>query len=71
MFSHGIITGLLYAMAGLLIHNVHERNLSKLGGLARQIPIMTVVFSVAGLASLGLPMTSGFAAEFLVHKEDF
>jgi NADH-quinone oxidoreductase subunit M len=66
MFSHGVITGLLFAMAGLVMHNAEERNLSKLGGLARQMPIIAVIFSVAGLASLGLPLTSGFAAEFLV-----
>jgi NADH-quinone oxidoreductase subunit M len=71
MFSHGVITGLLFAMAGLVMHNVEERDLRKLGGLARQIPIMTVVFSVAGLASLGLPTTSGFAAEFLVFVGSF
>jgi NADH-quinone oxidoreductase subunit M len=58
-------------MAGLVIHNVEERDLRKLGGLARQVPIITVVFSVAGLASLGLPMTSGFAAEFLVFVGSF
>jgi NADH-quinone oxidoreductase subunit M len=66
MFSHGIVTGLLFAMAGLVIHNIEERDLTKLGGLARQVPVMTAVFSIAGLASLGLPTTSGFAAEFLV-----
>jgi NADH-quinone oxidoreductase subunit M len=66
MFSHGVITGLLFAMAGLVMHNAEERNLSRLGGLARQMPIIAVIFSVAGLASLGLPLTSGFAAEFLV-----
>ena len=71
MFSHGIITGLLFAMAGMIIHNVKERDLRKLGGLARQIPIIAVVFSVAGLASLGLPTTSGFAAEFLVFVGSF
>jgi NADH-quinone oxidoreductase subunit M len=66
MFSHGVVTGLLFAMAGLVIHNIEERDLSQLGGLARQVPIMAAVFSVAGLASLGLPTTSGFAAEFLI-----
>jgi len=71
MFCHGIITGLLFAMAGLVIHNVHERDLGKLGGLARQIPIMAIVFSIAGLASLGLPLTAGFAAEFLVFVGSF
>jgi NADH-quinone oxidoreductase subunit M len=71
MFSHGIITGLLFAMAGLVMHNAKERDLRKLGGLARQVPIMAVVFSVAGVASLGLPTTSGFAAEFLVFVGSF
>ena len=71
MFSHGIITGLLFAMAGLLMHNVKERDIRKLGGLARQIPIIAVIFSVGGLASLGLPTTSGFAAEFLVFVGSF
>jgi NADH-quinone oxidoreductase subunit M len=66
MFSHGIVTGLLFAMAGLVIHNIETRDLRQLGGLARQVPIITVVFSIAGLASLGLPLTSGFAAEFLI-----
>jgi len=71
MVSHGLVTGLLFAIAGLIMHNVHERDLRKLGGLARQIPIITVIFSVAGLASLGLPTTSGFAAEFLVFVGSF
>ena len=71
MFSHGLITGLLFAMVGVVMHNTHERDLRKLGGLARQVPIIAVVFSVAGLASLGLPTTSGFAAEFLVFVGSF
>jgi len=71
MFSHGIITGLLFAMAGLVMHNAGERDLRKLGGLARQMPIIVVVFSIAGVASLGLPTTSGFIAEFLVFVGSF
>jgi len=71
MFSHGVITGLLFAMAGVVMHNVEERDLRKLGGLARQTPIIAVIFSVAGLAALGLPSTSGFAAEFLVFVGSF
>ena len=65
MFSHGIITGLLFAMVGLVYDKTHERNLDNLGGLARQMPVIVVIFSIAGLASLGLPGTSGFAAEFI------
>lgn len=65
MFSHGIITGLLFAMVGLVYDKTHDRNINSLGGLARRMPVITVVFSIAGLASLGLPGTSGFAAEFI------
>jgi NADH-quinone oxidoreductase subunit M len=71
MFSHGIITGLLFAMAGLVMHNAEERDLRRLGGLAKQTPLIAVIFSIAGLASLGLPLTSGFAAEFLVFVGSF
>jgi len=71
MFSHGVITGLLFAVTGLLMHNAGERDLSKLGGLARQMPVIAVVFSLAGLGALGLPTTSGFAAEFLVFVGSF
>jgi len=71
MVSHGLLTGLMFAMAGLTMHNVHERDLRKLGGLVRQIPVITVIFSIAGLGSLGLPMTSGFAAEFVTFIGSF
>jgi len=71
MFSHGFVTGLLFALVGLVYEKAHERSIPKLGGLARRMPIIVVVFSVAGLASLGLPGTSGFAAEFLVFLGSF
>lgn len=71
MFSHGVITGLLFAMVGLVYDKAHERNLDNLGGLARQMPVIVVVFSIAGLASLGLPGTSGFAAEFITFVGSF
>jgi len=71
MVSHGLLTGLLFAMAGLTIHNVGERNLNKLGGLVRKMPVVAIVFSIAGLGSLGLPTTSGFAAEFITFTGAF
>lgn len=71
MFSHGILTGLLFAVAGLTMHNTHERDLRKMGGLARQMPVVALIFSIAGLGALGLPSTSGFAAEFLVFAGSF
>jgi len=71
MVSHGLLTGLLFAMAGLTMHNAEERDLRKLGGLARQMPVIAIVFSIAGLGSLGLPTTSGFAAEFITFTGSF
>ncbi len=71
MVSHGLVTGLLFAMAGLVIHNTGERDLRQLGGLAGRTPVIAVVFVIASLASLGLPLTSGFAAEFLVFIGSF
>ncbi|MDY6892605.1 MAG: NADH-quinone oxidoreductase subunit M [Chloroflexota bacterium] len=71
MFSHGLITGLLFAMVGLVYEKTHERRIPFLGGLARQMPVITVVFSIAGLAALGLPTTIGFAAEFTVFAGSY
>lgn len=71
MFAHGIISGLLFAMCGLVYDKVHTRHIPDLGGLARQMPIIVAVFSVAGLASLGLPGTAGFAAEFITFMGAF
>ena len=63
MVSHGVITGLLFTMVGLVYYKTHERSIPRLGGLVRQMPVIAVVFSIAGFAALGLPGTSGFAAE--------
>jgi NADH-quinone oxidoreductase subunit M len=71
MVSHGLVTGLLFAAAGLIMHNTKERDLDKLGGLAAQTPAIAIIFIVAGCASLGLPLTSGFAAEFMVFLGSF
>jgi len=71
MFSHGVVTGLLFACVGLIYDKTHNRNLTTLGGLARRMPVIAVIFSIAGLASLGLPGTSGFAAEFLIFIGSF
>lgn len=71
MVSHGLITGLLFAVAGIIMHNTHERDISKMGGLARQMPAATTFFILGGLGALGLPSTSGFAAEFTTFLGSF
>jgi len=71
MFSHGIITGLLFAVTGLIMHNAGERNIGKLGGLARQMPTIAGIFAIGGIAAMGVPGTSGFIAEVSVFLGAF
>ncbi|MGE5619324.1 MAG: complex I subunit 4 family protein [Sphingomonadaceae bacterium] len=71
MFTHGTITGLLFLMVGLVYDRTHTRIIDQLGGLGARMPAIAVVFVIAGLASLGLPGSSGFVAEFLVFVGAF
>jgi NADH-quinone oxidoreductase subunit M len=66
MFSHGMITGLLFVMVGLIYDRAHTRSVDELSGLAHVTPVIAVAFVLAGLASLGLPAMSGFVAEVMV-----
>ncbi len=71
MFTHGTITGLLFLLVGLIYDKAHTRHIPDLGGLAKQMPLIAVAFVVAGMASLGLPATSGFVAEIMVFLGSF
>ena len=71
MFTHGTITGLLFVMVGLIYDRTHTRHIPDLGGLASRMPFAAVMFVVAGLASLGLPSTSGFVSELMVFLGAF
>ncbi len=71
MFSHGIMTGLFFALVGLVYEKSHTRNIDEMGGLARRMPGIAVAFTIGGLASFGLPGTSGFIAELLVFLGTF
>ena len=71
MFTHGTITGLLFLTIGFIYERTHTRHIPDLGGLARRMPILTVSLVVAGLASLGLPGTSGFVAEVTIFVGAF
>jgi NADH-quinone oxidoreductase subunit M len=71
LFTHGTITGLLFVVVGLIYERAHTRHIPDLGGLAKQMPLIGIGFMVAGLASLGLPTTSGFVAELLIFLGTF
>jgi NADH-quinone oxidoreductase subunit M len=66
MVNHGIATGLLFIVVGLLIARGGSRQIDDYGGVAAKAPILAGVFLVAGLASLALPGTNSFVSEFLV-----
>ena len=63
MFAHGIMTALFFLLIGGMYDQAHNRDIPNFSGLARQMPVWTVFFVIAGLASLGLPGMSGFVAE--------
>ena len=71
MFTHGTITALLFMLVGLVYDKTHSRQIPDLGGLAPRMPMITIMFMVAGLASLGLPLLSGFVAELTVFLGTF
>ena len=66
MFAHGIMTGLFFALVGLVYERAHTRELARMGGFAQRMPAVAACFTLAALSSLGLPGTAGFIAEFLV-----
>ncbi len=65
MFNHGIITGGMFFLVGVLYSRAHTRELDKFGGLGVKMPVYAGVLSVFALASLGLPGLSGFISEFM------
>jgi NADH-quinone oxidoreductase subunit M len=65
MISHGISTGALFLLLGMLYERRHTRNIADFGGIARVAPWFATAFVITALASIGLPGTSGFVGEFL------
>jgi NADH-quinone oxidoreductase subunit M len=66
MINHGLITGALFLLVGMVYERTHERSILKLGGLAHRIPVYATLMVFFALASLGLPGLAGFVGEFLV-----
>lgn len=66
MISHGLMTALFFALIGMIYGRTHTRMINQLGGLMKVMPVLSVSYVIAGLASLGLPGLSGFVAEMTV-----
>ena len=66
MINHGISTGALFALVGMLYERYHTRQIADYGGLAKRLPWMTFFMVLFTFSSIGLPGTNGFAGEFLI-----
>jgi NADH-quinone oxidoreductase subunit M len=66
MLNHGVSTGALFLLVGLLYERRHTRLVAEYGGLARQVPRIAALFVIVTLSSIGLPGTNGFVGEFLI-----
>ena len=65
MISHGIVSGALFLIVGVVYDRMHTREIVAYGGLVTRMPLYAFVFMVFTLANVGLPGTSGFVGEFL------
>jgi NADH-quinone oxidoreductase subunit M len=65
MISHGISTGALFLLLGMMYERRHTREIAAFGGIGRVTPLFATAFMITALASIGVPGTSGFIGEFL------
>ncbi|MBN2822421.1 MAG: NADH-quinone oxidoreductase subunit M [Coriobacteriia bacterium] len=65
MFSHGVVTGMLFLLVGMVYERTHTRVIEDVRGLSSQVPVAAGLMAFASIASLGLPGLSGFVGEFL------
>ena len=71
MINHGISTGALFLLIGMIYERKHTRLIDAYGGIARVVPMFAVVLTLVSLSSIGLPGTNGFVGEFLVLVGSF
>ena len=71
MVNHGLITGGLFFLVGVIYERTHTRDLKAFGGLSAKLPVYYAVMMVTAFASLGLPGLAGFISEFLVFRGSF
>ncbi len=71
MFNHGIITGALFILVGVIYERAHKRDVRLFGGLRTKMPLYAGLMIFMSMASLGLPGLAGFVSEFLVFRGSF
>jgi len=71
MVSHGLITGALFLLVGVLYDRAHTREIAAFGGVGKKLPVYTAIMTTFCMASLGLPGMSGFISEFMIFVGSF
>ncbi|PIE65499.1 MAG: Fe-S-binding domain-containing protein [Deltaproteobacteria bacterium] len=71
MINHGISTGALFMLVGIIYERRHTRRIKDFGGIGAVMPVFTVLFLIVTMSSIGLPGTNGFAGEFLILSGAF
>jgi NADH-quinone oxidoreductase subunit M len=66
MIGHGLSTGALFLLVGIIYERSHTRLIDDYGGIAKVVPLFATILTIVALSSIGLPGTNGFVAEFLV-----
>ena len=66
MINHGISTGALFLLVGMIYERRHTRLIEDFGGIAKVMPFYSAIFMIVTLSSIGLPLTNGFVGEFLI-----
>jgi NADH-quinone oxidoreductase subunit M len=71
MINHGISTGALFLLIGVIYDRRHTRQFDEFGGLAKSMPVYATLFVIVTLSSIGLPGTNGFVGEFMIITGTF
>lgn len=71
MLNHGVSTGALFLLVGMIYERTHSREIARYGGLAKALPIFTILFVIITMSSIAVPMTNGFIGEFLILMGTF
>ncbi len=71
MINHGLSTGALFLVVGMIYDRTHTRKIEDYGGITKVMPVFAVMFLIATLASIGLPGLNGFIGEFLILNGTF
>ncbi len=71
MLNHGVSTGALFLLVGMIYERTHSREIKRYGGLAANLPLFAIFFFIITLSSIAVPMTNGFIGEYLILLGSF